>query len=118
MRRYSIGAVCRALEVKPHIVRYWEREVGILSPGKDNGGRRAYTEADLQLLFRIKYLVHERKYTVKGAAMRIVEEASGKGADTKARIHEVRGELLSVLGRIRRRDADTQGDEPEPHETS
>lgn len=118
MRRFSIGEVCRALGVKPHIVRYWEQEIGILSPEKDQGGRRAYTEADLQLLFRIKYLVHERKYTVKGAAMRIVEEASGEGADAKARIHEVRGELLDVLGRIRRRDADTQGNEAKPHETS
>ena len=118
MRRYSIGEVCRALGVKPHIVRYWEQEIGILSPGKDLAGRRAYTEADLQLLFRIKYLVHERRYTVKGAAMRIVEEAGGEAADAKARIHEVRGELLGVLGKIRRHDADSRGDESEPHDLS
>lgn len=101
MKRYSIGQVCEALGVKPHIVRYWEQEIGILSPDKDRGGRRSYTESDLQLLFRIKYLIHERKYTVKGAAMRIVEESVGTTADVKARIREVRGELLGLLGRVR-----------------
>jgi DNA-binding transcriptional MerR regulator len=111
MRGYSIGEACRALGVKPHIVRYWEREIGILSPTKDRGGRRVYTHADLQLLFRIKFLVQERKYTVKGAAMQILEEASGQRADAKARIHEVRGELLDLLGKVRANDADTKSDE-------
>ena len=110
MRHYSIGEVCNALGVKPHIVRYWEQEVGILSPSKDLAGRRAYTEADLQLLFRIKYLVQERRYTVQGAAMRILEESTGERADAKARIHEVRGELLELLGKVRRDDADTEND--------
>jgi DNA-binding transcriptional MerR regulator len=107
MSRYTISDVCQALEVKPHIVRYWEQEIGILSPSKDLGGRRVYSEADLQLLFRIKYLVYEKKYTVKGAARQIIEEAQGESADTKARIHAVRGELLELLGKLRRHDADT-----------
>lgn len=106
MHRFSIGEVCEALGVKPHIVRYWEQEIGILSPTKDLGGRRVYTTTDLQLLFRIKYLVQNRKYTVQGAAMKILEESSGSAADAKARIHEVRAELLGLLGKIRRPDAD------------
>ena len=57
MSHFTIGEVCRALEVKPHIVRYWEQEIGILSPSKDLAGRRIYTLGDFQLLFRIKYLV-------------------------------------------------------------
>jgi len=111
MRRYSIGEVCDALGVKPHIVRYWEQEIGVLSPTKDRAGRRAYTSADLQLLFRIKYLVQERRYTVRGAAIKILEEGSGGTADAKARVHEVRGELLNLLGKIRRSNADSVGDD-------
>jgi DNA-binding transcriptional MerR regulator len=111
MRRFSIGEVCTALDVKPHIVRYWEQEIGILSPSKDKGGRRAYSEADLQLLFRIKFLIQERRYTVQGAAMKILEESSGSAADALARVHEVRGELLDLLGKVRRRDADDEDDE-------
>ena len=111
MTHYSIGDVCRALGVRPHIVRYWEQEIGILSPSKDLGGRRVYSQADLQLLYRIKYLVYERKYTVQGAALKILEESSGRQADAKARIHGVRAELLELLGRVRER-ADNEGDEP------
>lgn len=110
MRRYTIGEVCRVLGVKPHIVRYWEQEIGVLSPTKDIAGRRAYTSTDLQLLFRIKYLIQERRYTVQGAAMQILEELSGEHADAKARIRVVRDELLDTLGKVRRRDADHMGD--------
>ena len=106
MHHLTIGEVCRALEVKPHIVRYWEKEIGILSPSKDLGGRRIYTLADLQLLFRIKYLVQERKFTVDGAAQRLVEDVNGEFADAKAKVHAVRAELLSLLDKIRNNSAD------------
>ena len=102
MRHLSIGEVCQALDVKPHIVRYWEQEIGILSPTKDRGGRRSYSLGDLQLLFRIKYLVYERKFTVPGAAQRLLEEVHGEAADAKARVHAVRAELLRLLELIRR----------------
>ncbi len=107
MHHFTIGEVCRALEMKPHIVRYWEQEIGILSPSKDLGGRRIYTLADLQLLFRIKYLVQERKFTVEGAAQRLLEEVNGDSADAKAKVHAVRAELLCLLDKIRNESADT-----------
>lgn len=107
MHHFMIGEVCRALDVKPHIVRYWEQEIGILSPSKDLGGRRSYTIADFQLLFRIKYLVQERKFTVEGAAERLIEEMNGESADAKALVHAVRAELLRLLDKIRRDSADT-----------
>jgi DNA-binding transcriptional MerR regulator len=110
MSHYTIGEVCRALDVKPHIVRYWEREIGILSPSKDLGGRRVYTVADLQLLFRIKYLVQERKFTVEGAAQRLLEEMSDQSANAKARVHAVRADLLCVLDKLRSGSADKKGE--------
>lgn len=101
MERFSIGQVCAALGVKPHVVRYWEQEIGILSPSKDLSGRRTYTRSDVLLLSRIKHLVQEKKFTVQGAAQQILLERSDAHADTRASIHEVRGELLDVLGKIR-----------------
>ena len=107
MRHFTIGEVCRALDVKPHIVRYWEQEIGILSQSKDLGGRRIYTLADLQLLFRIKFLVQERKFTVEGAAQVLLNEVDGESADAKAQVHAVRAELLRLLDKIRHDSADT-----------
>lgn len=107
MRRFTIGEVSRALGVKPHIVRYWEQEIGALSPSKDFGGRRSYSAADLQLLFRIKYLIQERKFTVEGAAKQLLDEVGRESADARARVHAVRAELLRLLDKIRHRGADT-----------
>ena len=103
------------LGVKPHVVRYWEQEIGMLSPSKNLAGRRTYSISDLQLLFRIKHLVQERRYTVQGAAQQILDERSGSRADARARINSVRGELIELLDRLRARavepapEADTIG---------
>jgi DNA-binding transcriptional MerR regulator len=109
VRRYTMGEVCRILDVKPHILRYWEQEISLLSPSKDVTGRRTFTSADLQLLFRIKHLVQTRRYTVGGAELRIIDESSGARADAKARIRVVRHELLEVLCKVRKLRADNIG---------
>lgn len=105
MRRYLIGEVCAALGLKPHVLRYWEQQIGILSPAKNRAGRRVYTPADLQTLFRVKYLVQQRLFTLEGAANRILEESGGRSADAKARIQQLRQELLDALARIRASDS-------------
>lgn len=45
----GIGAVARAAGVSVEAVRYYEAE-GLLSPARDPGGRRRYTEPDLTAL--------------------------------------------------------------------
>ncbi|MFP4206077.1 MAG: MerR family transcriptional regulator [Spirochaetaceae bacterium] len=101
MTRFLIGQVCTALGVKPHVLRYWERNVALLSPAKDRSGRRVYTLRDVQLLFRLKYLIQTRRMSVEGASRKLMEEAQGGGQNRKAAIDALRGELLrsSVAGR-------------------
>ncbi len=114
-RGYSFGEVCRALEIKPHVLRYWEREIDLISPARDHGGRRLYSDSDLQLLFRVRYLVQVRDYSVRAAGAKLIQDANGERANVKARIHEVRGELLSLLGRVRseknEESADSRGND-------
>jgi DNA-binding transcriptional MerR regulator len=45
-----IGDVARGLGLDPDTLRYYERTGVVPSPGRDSGGRRAYTEADVHLL--------------------------------------------------------------------
>lgn len=101
MSGYSIGEVADLLRVKPHILRYWEQEVDLLSPTKDDAGRRSYSRRDLALLYRLKYLVYTRKFTVDGAGKRLLAELEGAPADSKARIQETRNVLLGLRERIR-----------------
>lgn len=96
MRRFSIRDVCRILGVKPHVLRYWEQVFPLLSPKKDQAGRRLYSSADLHVLFRIKYLLYERRYTVDGARKKLWEELGGPSADLRAQVHAVRASLLEL----------------------
>ena len=63
----TIGEVSTALNLKPHVLRYWEAQFPSLRPVKRNGGRRYYRPEDITLIVRIDRLVHHEGYTLKGA---------------------------------------------------
>ena len=65
MATFSIGDVEKITGIKAHILRYWESVIPGFAPRKDIGGRRAYTDRDLDLILRLKYLIcqkiHDRR---------------------------------------------------------
>ena len=64
----TIGELCHRTGLKEHTLRYWEREFGsFLKPYRSKGGHRRYSDEDLKKLLRIKELLKERGYTIKGA---------------------------------------------------
>lgn len=97
MRRYSIGEVCDFLDTRAHTLRYWEQEVPVIRPRKDEFGRRSYSEQDIQQLFRLKYLLNERGMTLQGAARALVEDARPGIADRKAAVRQLRSHMLSLV---------------------
>lgn len=101
MATYHIGEVCRLLQLKPHVLRYWEQEFSLLSPRKDAGGRRVYTARELNLLYRIRHLLYVEKYTVDGARDRLWRELADDALDAKARIQALRGALIDSSVRVR-----------------
>ncbi|MDC3024550.1 MerR family transcriptional regulator [Alphaproteobacteria bacterium] len=62
----TIGEVSELLQVPQHILRFWEENFKQVSPLKRKGGRRLYSENDLDLLRRIKALLYEDGYSIKG----------------------------------------------------
>lgn len=106
MREYSIGEAAEILGVKQHVLRYWEQEIPLVNPAKDNFGRRVYSGRDLQILLRVRYLVHEAGYTVRGASERILSELTGAGAGHKGRLQAVRDQLLPLLADVNAAAAD------------
>ncbi len=103
MEGFQIGEVCKFIGVKPYVLRYWEREIPLLAPRKDLSGHRRYSWADLQILFRLRYLLHEKGYTVAGARKLIWQEFTGAGQDKKALYMALRSELITLLRMIRDR---------------
>ena len=102
MASYSIGDAERLLKVKVHVIRYWEKEISLIQPIKDVYGRRLYSDRDLQILFRLKYLLYDRRFTLEGARDQLYRELAGENQDLRGRISALRSELLDLFFFIRR----------------
>lgn len=75
-----MSEVCNILDVKPHVLRFWETQFPQLNPKRKEGSNRRYTQKDIELLKKIQYLLYEKKFKIKGAkkALRTVEDISSK----------------------------------------
>jgi DNA-binding transcriptional MerR regulator len=68
---YSISEVSRITSLKAYVLRYWETEFAELRPKKNRAGNRTYNLDDVKLIFLIKRLLYEDKYTIEGARQRL-----------------------------------------------
>ena len=64
---YSMGDVKKITGLEPHVLRFWETEFSVLKPRKNKKGQRTYQKKDLEVISRIKELLYEKKFTIKGA---------------------------------------------------
>ncbi len=78
----TIGEVSEALDIKPHVLRYWEQQFSLLKPLKRSGGRRYYRPADVALVERIDQLVNQEGYTLKGAEA-VLRQSGTAGGDRR-----------------------------------
>src|ERR1700691_5349226 len=80
---FRIGEVSQLVGVEPYVLRYWESEFPGLSPRKSNTGQRMFRRKDVELLFNIKQLLYEKKFTIEGAGKALkegrVEKSEGVG---------------------------------------
>lgn len=75
---YTIGDVSRLTSTKAHILRYWESQFKLLRPARRYSGHRKYTQREIDLINRIRYLIQERKFTLAGAKREINRQLTGK----------------------------------------
>ncbi len=68
---YTLTEVAKLTQLKPHILRYWEKEFPQLHPRRNIIGRRIYSKDDLSLILLIKRLLYEEGYTIQGAREKI-----------------------------------------------
>jgi DNA-binding transcriptional MerR regulator len=83
---YSISEVCDLVDLKPHVLRYWETQFGVLNPSKNRSGNRVYQRKEIKLILLVKHLLYEEKYTVEGAKQKLEQlRRSGDLGPTTAR---------------------------------
>src|ERR1041385_1597646 len=71
---FRIGEVCDLIKVQPHVLRYWESEFPMLAPQKNRAGQRVYRRKDVEMVFRIRDLLYEEKFTIAGAKKKLLDE--------------------------------------------
>lgn len=70
---FRIGEVATLLEIKPYVLRYWETEFPEIKPSKSKSGQRLYKKRDVELLWMIRDLLYEERFTIDGARKRLKE---------------------------------------------
>lgn len=71
-KKYRIGDLSRALQVKKFVIRFWEKEFELKSD-RSQGGQRYYTKEDFDAFHTIKDLLYQQGYTIAGAKAQLKE---------------------------------------------
>lgn len=107
---YSISEVSDLIGVKPHVLRYWETQFKMLRPRKGRGGARMYRKRDIEVLFDIKQLLYDQRFTIAGARRKILDEKTdGKDQiempftklDREEAIRSLKKDMESLLAMLR-----------------
>lgn len=100
---YSIGQVEEITGVKAHVLRYWEEIIPGFAPQKDIGGRRIYSQRELELVMRLKFLIYEKKFTIEGARDQLISEVDSvnDNAELIRQISELRKDLTDLYFEIK-----------------
>lgn len=85
----TISEVANELEVPQHVLRFWESKFSQVRPLKRGGGRRYYRPEDVELLRRIRALLYDDGYTIKGV-QKLLRENGRRPSGGPARPSQVR----------------------------
>lgn len=95
---YSIREVAEKIGEPQSTLRFWEKEIPLLNPGKSAGGTRRYVQKDIELLRQIKFLIDEQHLTLEGVKERLSNhrEEDERRMKVIQKLQNVRKELLAI----------------------
>lgn len=94
----SISQVAKIIDVEAHVLRFWEKEFSQITPNRSNG-RRYYSKKNIEIISKIKNLLHNEGYTLQGAKKYLKEHHNEKTPPTSKVIGS--DELVSKLKEIK-----------------
>ena len=108
----TIGEVSAELGVPQHVLRYWESRFPQLKPLTRAGNRRYYRPADVTLARRIRGLLSDQGYTMRGVQQLLASEAAVPAAPSAqlgpapyTELAAIRALLAAALDRDTAQDA-------------
>ncbi len=115
----TISEVAEELDLPQHVLRFWESKFNTIKPMKRGGGRRYYRPQDIDVLRRIRALLYDDGYTIKGvqklfkeggkealkgdtggAVVKSPENASENAAEFRLELKSILGELQDLRALI------------------
>jgi DNA-binding transcriptional MerR regulator len=91
----TISEVAEELDLPAHVLRFWETKFPQIQPLKRGGGRRYYRPADVDLIARIRDLLHHQGYTIRGVQQLFKSE--DRAAKQQAAVAVVSGGTTATL---------------------
>lgn len=118
---FKIGEVGKLAQVPTHVLRYWETEFKSIKPKRASSKQRLYRREDVELILKIKVLLHEQGYTIAGARKLLesgagasdqpagvagkppAQHAGGRGSSVAQALGHIKSELLQLQELIGKR---------------
>jgi DNA-binding transcriptional MerR regulator len=99
-----IGEVSRLTGIAPSTLRFWEKEFTQLKPAK-RGGQRLYSPQDIELIMRIKDLVHHKGFTLEGAKRELSSKATPRTqvSGIIEGLEEIKKDLQKILNNLEKK---------------
>ena len=95
---YTMAVASRLTGMHPQTLRKYER-AGLITPSRQSGNQRLYSEADVRRLRRIRYLVEVRGVNIAGLelALRMADRLDAVELDaTWAQLREVLDQVADM----------------------
>jgi DNA-binding transcriptional MerR regulator len=101
----TISEVANELELPQHVLRFWETKFRPVRPLKRAGGRRYYRPEDIVLLRKIRDLLYNDGYTIKGVQKLLrdggaIENSPAPEITQPSPMNETSNNLSSEIGNI------------------
>lgn len=99
---FKIGEVAAIVEVKTHVLRYWENEFSAFKPVKSSANQRLYRRKDVETALLIKDLLYRQGFTISGARKKIHKEGLQRAKqeqlmlDDRSMLQQLRDDLLEL----------------------
>ena len=88
----TISEVSSEINIPAHVLRFWETKFPNINPLKRSGNRRYYRPEDVKNIIKIKTLLYDNGYTVKGV-QKLLKENDNKNNEK----NNIKEKLSSIL---------------------
>lgn len=93
---FRIGEVSRIVGVPTYVLRFWETEFKRIKPRRTDKGQRLYHRSDVDLILKIKSLLYDRQFTIKGARKHLNIKTDHSPAINADKIALIKTELKQI----------------------